>query len=115
MEVPFRSRFGDPRYLGKPDDVHGWLSGLHRVSVRRLRVSEISSADYVFSISESEIRSYRIKAVLYALVRRFEFSLAVPAEDVTWSNIPATRKAYIKGREDKGPHMPLRVKPYVEA
>ena len=39
----------------------------------------------------------------------------MPADDVTWSNIPAIRKAYIKGREDKGPQMPLRVKPYVEA
>ncbi|KAF9644017.1 cytochrome P450 [Thelephora ganbajun] len=58
---------------------------------------------------------YEIKAVLYALVRRFEFSLTMPAGDVTWSNIPAIRKAYIKGCEDKGPHMPLRIKPYVEA
>ena len=75
----------------------------------------MSSADHVFPISELELRSHRIKAVLYALVRRFEFSLAVPAEDVTWSNIPAIRKAYIKGREDKGPYMPLHIKPYVEA
>ena len=59
--------------------------------------------------------SYRVKAVLYALVRRFEFSLTIPADDVSWSNIPAIRKAYIKGCEAKGPHMPLRIKPYVEA
>ena len=57
----------------------------------------------------------RIKAVVYALIRRFEFSLTMPARDVTWSNIPAIRKAYIKGSEGKGPHMPLRIKPYVEA
>ena len=59
-------------------------------------------------------RSHRIKAVLYALVRRFEFSLALPASEATWSNIPAIRKTYIKGHEDKGPHMPLQVKPYVD-
>ena len=39
----------------------------------------------------------------------------MPADDVTWSNIPAIRKAYVKGYEDKGPRMPLRVKPYIEA
>lgn len=58
---------------------------------------------------------YEIKAVLYALIRKFEFSMTLPASDVTWSNIPAIRKAYVKGREDKGPHLPLRVRPYVEA
>lgn len=66
-------------------------------------------------ISDSVFHPHRIKAVLYALVRRFEFSLTIPADDVTWSNIPAIRKAYIKGREDKGPHMPLRIKPHVQA
>jgi hypothetical protein len=58
---------------------------------------------------------HRTKAVLYALVRSFEFSLMMPADDVAWSNIPAIRKTYIKGYEDKGPYMPLRIKPYVEA
>ena len=69
----------------------------------------------MFSIADLALRSCRIKAVLYALVRRFEFLPTVPTDDVTWSNIPAIRKAYIKGREDKGPHMPLRIKPYLEA
>jgi len=62
----------------------------------------------------SVLCSHRIKAVLYPLVRRFEFSLTTPADAVTWSNIPAIRKAYVKGGEDKGPRMPLRIKPYVE-
>jgi len=66
-------------------------------------------------ITKSVHHSHRIKAVVYALVRRFEFSLTLPACDVTWSNIPAIRKTYIKGCEEKGPHMPLRIKPYVEA
>ena len=66
-------------------------------------------------ITDSVFCSHRVKAVLYALVRRFEFSLTIPADDVSWSNIPAIRKAYIKGCETKGPHMPLRIKPYVEA
>ena len=61
------------------------------------------------------LHSYRIKAVLYALVRRFEFLPTMPADNVAWSNIPAIRKAYIKGCEDKGPRMPLRIKPYLEA
>ena len=74
-------------------------------------VKYLSSA----SIANSVLRPYRIKAVLFALVRRFEFSLTLPAADVTWSNIPAIRKPYFKGFEDKGPHMPLRIKPYVEA
>ena len=39
----------------------------------------------------------------------------MPADNVTWSNIPAIRKAYIKGCEDKGPHMPLHIRPYIEA
>ena len=41
MEFHLRSCDGDPWYLGKPNDVHGRFPGLHRVSVRCLRVSEL--------------------------------------------------------------------------
>ena len=104
--------------MGKSNDLHGWVSGLYRVSVCCLRVREnILTCRSLGSLTRYWIPYCycRVKTVLYALVRRFEFSLTLPAKDVTWSNIPPIRKAYIKGREDKGPHMPLRIKPYVGA
>ena len=69
----------------------------------------------MFPISDSALRSCRIKAVLYALVRRFEFLPTVPTDGVTWSSIPAIWGAYIGGCEDDGPRMPLYIKPYFEA
>jgi hypothetical protein len=40
-------------------------------------------------ITNSPLFPHRIKAILYAFVQSFEFSLMMPANDVTWSNIPA--------------------------
>ena len=31
MEIHPRNRNGNPLYLGEPNDIHGWLSGLHRI------------------------------------------------------------------------------------
>ena len=56
MEVRLRSRDGDPWYLGKPNDVHGRLPGMHRVSVRCLRVSGLP---YPLRISD-----FRLSALL---------------------------------------------------
>ena len=39
MDIYPRSRDRDPWYLGKPNDIHGWISGLYWVPVRNLRVS----------------------------------------------------------------------------
>ncbi|KAL5478249.1 hypothetical protein ACEPAI_2433 [Sanghuangporus weigelae] len=52
---------------------------------------------------------YEMKALLFTLIRNFEFSLAVPAERITKRSLVVTRP-YIKDEEDKGAQMPLLVK-----
>ncbi|KAL5498061.1 hypothetical protein ACEPAH_2992 [Sanghuangporus vaninii] len=52
---------------------------------------------------------YEMKALLFTLIRNFEFSLAIPAEGIIKRSLVVTRP-YIKGEEDKGAQMPLLVK-----
>ena len=53
----------------------------------------------------------RIKALLFALVRAFEFELAVPAEDID-SQQTVVSRPIVKSEREKGVQMPLFVKPY---
>jgi len=50
---------------------------------------------------------------LFALVRKFEFELAVPAEDILWASHVTIRRPFVKGEEMDGPKLPLRVKIHV--
>ncbi|EJD01989.1 cytochrome P450 [Fomitiporia mediterranea MF3/22] len=50
---------------------------------------------------------YEMKAILYTLIRRFEFSLAVPAESIELRSLAITRP-FVHG--EKGAQMPLMVK-----
>ena len=56
MGASLRCRHGNPWYLGEPDDVHGWLPGLYRVSVRCLRVSELFLTGCTLPIADSVLR-----------------------------------------------------------
>ncbi|KAI8994051.1 cytochrome P450 [Trametes punicea] len=62
---------------------------------------------YRFSLVET-------KAILFALVRAFEFELAVPVEDIVVKTVPLQRPS-LRSAPDEGFQLPLIVKPYKAA
>ncbi len=50
----------------------------------------------------------RMKALLFSLVRSFEFELAVPKEEII-SRISIVQKPYLKGQVDLGSQLPLNI------
>jgi hypothetical protein len=54
-----------------------------------------------------------MKCLLFPLIKTFEFSLVVPAEDIVWQNRSVVRRPFIKGSEEEGPKLPLHVKVHV--
>jgi hypothetical protein len=54
-----------------------------------------------------------MKCLLFALIRKFEFGLVVPAKDIVWRNQAAVRRPSVKGAEQEGQRLPLRVKVHV--
>ena len=55
----------------------------------------------------------RMKSLLFALIRKFEFGLVVPAEDIVWRNQAVVRRPFVKGAEEHGNRLPLYVKLHV--
>lgn len=53
-----------------------------------------------------------MKALLFTLVRAFEFELAVPAEEIFGRSAVVTRP-YVKSEKDKGAQLPLRLRKFV--
>lgn len=60
---------------------------------------------YRFSIVE-------MKALLFALVRAFEFELAVPAKDIAVTTTTIVQRPYVVTERQKGNQLPLFIKPY---
>ena len=56
----------------------------------------------------------RMKALVFTLVRAFEFELAVPLDDVVQFGVFIQRPA-LRSQADKGPQLPLRVRPVKRA
>jgi cytochrome P450 len=54
-----------------------------------------------------------MKCLLFGLIRKFEFGLVIPAEDIVWLNQDVVRRPHIKGREQGGQKLPLYVKVHV--
>ncbi|KAF9645313.1 cytochrome P450 [Thelephora ganbajun] len=54
-----------------------------------------------------------MKCLLFALVRKFEFRLVLPVEDIVWRNQTVVRRPFVKGAEQDGPKLPLYVKVHV--
>lgn len=52
-----------------------------------------------------------MKALLFTLIRAFEFELAVPVSEVKKAALIVTRPV-IESEKDKGNQLPLLVKPY---
>ena len=51
-----------------------------------------------------------MKCLLFALIRKFEFELVLPAEDIAWRNQTLVRRPFVKGAEREGQKLPLYVK-----
>lgn len=56
--------------------------------------------------------AYRMKALLFTLVRAFEFELAVPAADIG-RKISIVQRPMVRSEPGAGAQMPLLVKSYV--
>ena len=52
-----------------------------------------------------------MKALVFTLVRAFEFSLAIPAEDISKRTF-VTQRPIVLSEKEKGSQMPLMVKMY---
>jgi len=62
---------------------------------------------YRFSLVE-------MKALVFTLVRHFEFDLAVPADEIL-RKIAIVQRPYVRSEMEKGSQLPLLVKPYVRS
>ncbi|KIM82588.1 hypothetical protein PILCRDRAFT_467407 [Piloderma croceum F 1598] len=61
---------------------------------------------YRFSLVE-------MKALLFALVRAFEFELAVPAKDIAPSSTSIVQRPHVLTELEKGSQLPVFIKPYI--
>ena len=66
---------------------------------------------HIYILNHSYLR--RMKCLLFALIRKFEFGLVIPAEDIVWRNEAVVRRPFIKGEEQGGQKLPLYVKVHV--
>ena len=55
-----------------------------------------------------------MKALLFTLIRSFEFELAIPADGFAKRSMVVTRP-YLKSEENGRAQMPLLVKPYISS
>ena len=54
-----------------------------------------------------------MKCLLFPLIKKFEFGLVIPAEDIVWRNQLVVRRPFIRGAEQEGVKLPLHVKVHV--
>ena len=59
----------------------------------------------------TKARTIRMKALLFTLIRAFEFDLAVPAEEVE-KMAGIVQRPTIRSAKEKGSHMPLIITKY---
>jgi len=52
-----------------------------------------------------------MKAILFALVRAFEFELAVPSSEIG-KKATMVQRPVLRSDPDSGPQLPLLIKPY---
>jgi hypothetical protein len=53
-----------------------------------------------------------MKALLFALIRAFEFELAVPAKDIAATTTSVVQRPYVVTEPQNGSQLPLFIKPY---
>ncbi len=90
-----------------------FLGGPHACIGYRFSVTE-----YVYAFLEPRICTkapdytpFRLKALLFALVRAFEFELAVPHEDILPMGLLVQRPT-VRNELDKGAQLPMLIRPY---
>lgn len=54
-----------------------------------------------------------MKALLFALVRAFEFEFAVPAQEIAATATKIIQRPYVTTEPQKGSQLPLFIKPYI--
>ena len=87
---------------------------MHRVPIHARRVSLLPSSPRTHLLEQSNhFHPRRMKCLLFPLIKKFEFSLVIPAEDIVWRNNSIVRRPSIKGAEREGPKLPLYVKVHV--
>ena len=59
----------------------------------------------------SDDTSFRLKALLFALVRAFQFELAVPHEDIVPMGLLVQRPT-VRNELDKGAQLPMLIRAY---
>lgn len=68
---------------------------------------------HIFCKDTNYFYPHRMKCLLFALVRKFEFELALPVENIVWRNQAVVRRPFVKGAEQDGPKLPLYVRVHV--
>jgi hypothetical protein len=54
-----------------------------------------------------------MKALLFTLVRAFEFELAVPSKDIAATTTTIVQRPLVVTEPQKGSQLPLFIKPYI--
>lgn len=106
----------DSGSLGKYDDFHWWPSCMHWLSILACGVSPIHVSDvFPRNINEVPLFIYfRMKALLFTLIRAFEFELSVPANDIGTKSF-IVQRPFLKSNPKAGNQMPLILKPVNQA
>ena len=99
-----------PRSLGAYHGIWEWYQGLYRTPVccRRVRLS-FRILKYAYP---THVRCCRMKAILFILLRAFQFELAVDSEDVARTGTLLQRPSLLS-QPEMGTQMPLIVTEYV--
>ena len=80
---------------------------MHRIPIFRHRVRSFAAEPP----SAHSHQPYRLKALLFALVRAFEFALAVPQEDIVPMGL-LVQRPLVRTELDKGSQLPMIIRPY---
>jgi hypothetical protein len=105
-----------PKRLRPSVDVYRWPTCMHRLPLHCHRVRE-SPRIIHFSPKNAEVLIYlscnchcRLKALLFTLVRAFEFELALPADEIVRKSGIVDRPV-VASNPAAGPQLPLLVRP----
>ncbi len=93
--------------MGKYVNIPWWSPCLHWLPVRSRRVCAFLFSD---RMGGANIFASRMKALLFTLIRAFEFELAVPAEDVA-KKTGIFQRPVLLSNPAAGNQMPLLLKP----
>ena len=81
---------------------------LHRIPFFYHRVRR-HSTDQLLTLAHNGTPIHRMKALLFVLLRAYEFKLAVPPEDIG-KEIEIVQRPIVRGAESQGSQMPLLIK-----